>query len=48
MTYYVGLSGTGKRTKVTHFVYEQLLAVHGYIHVIREQAFEVIRAEVTK
>ena len=46
MTYYVELSGTGKRTKITHFVYSMLISAYGYQHVIREQAFEVIKAGV--
>ena len=46
MTYYVELSSTGKRTKITEFAYKQLVNAYGYIHVIREQAFEVIKAGV--
>ena len=45
MGYYVELANTGKRTKVSAFVYQQLINAYGYYHIIRTPNLEVIRCK---
>ena len=43
-SFYVELSGSGTRKKITEFAYKQLINAYGYYHVIHTQELAIIKS----